>query len=116
MKSALIARARAAITPEVAAAFQRDGAVCLRQLLTPAEVALLARGIDANLAQPSPRAIVARRNSGPGRVFSVRLLGDDMRHARRNWTTSPPFPGLADELPAGAELNHPLFPLLVGAE
>jgi ectoine hydroxylase-related dioxygenase (phytanoyl-CoA dioxygenase family) len=46
------------------------------------------------------------------RVFSVRFLGDDMRHAPRPWVTSPEFPGLADELPAGAEMNHPLFPLL----
>lgn len=46
------------------------------------------------------------------RVFSVRFLGDDMRHAPRPWKTSPDFPGLADELPAGAPLDHPLFPLL----
>ena len=274
-------RARAAITPDIAAAFQRDGAVCLRQLLTAEEVALLARGIDTNLAQPSPRAIVASAAGDPGffiedfcnwqvnadyrrfifesplaqatalltgsqrvrlyhdhmltkepgtrtptpwhqdqpyynvsgfqntsfwipvdpvrrastlefvagshkgpwlmprsfmdaqakwfpegsladlpdinndrlsggsafniigwalepgdlvcfhmltlhaaagvdadrrrRVFSVRFLGDDMRHAPRSWKTSPPFPGLADELPAGAEMDHALFPLLVGA-
>jgi ectoine hydroxylase-related dioxygenase (phytanoyl-CoA dioxygenase family) len=46
------------------------------------------------------------------RVFSVRFLGDDMRHAPRPWRTSPEFPGLADELPAGAEMDHPLFPML----
>jgi ectoine hydroxylase-related dioxygenase (phytanoyl-CoA dioxygenase family) len=46
------------------------------------------------------------------RVLSVRFLGDDMVHAVRSWTTSPPFPGLADELPDGAELDHPLFPVL----
>ncbi len=46
------------------------------------------------------------------RVLSVRFLGDDMRHAPRRWTTSPPFPGLIDELEAGAELDHPLFPVL----
>ena len=52
---------------------------------------------------------------GPNRrrVFSVRFLGDDTRHAPRPWKTSPEFPGLADELPAGAEMDHPLFPLLV---
>ena len=53
---------------------------------------------------------------GPGRrrVFSVRFMGDDTRHAPRRWTTSPEFPGLADALPAGAPMDHPLFPLLVG--
>ena len=49
------------------------------------------------------------------RVFSLRLLGDDIRHAPRPWTTSPDFPGLAAELPAGAAMDHPLFPLLVGS-
>jgi ectoine hydroxylase-related dioxygenase (phytanoyl-CoA dioxygenase family) len=46
------------------------------------------------------------------RVFSVRFLGDDMRHAPRRWKTSPDFPGLAEQLPAGAAMAHPLFPLL----
>lgn len=46
------------------------------------------------------------------RAFSVRMLGDDMRHAPRRWKTSPEFPGLADQLPAGAPMDHPLFPLL----
>jgi ectoine hydroxylase-related dioxygenase (phytanoyl-CoA dioxygenase family) len=46
------------------------------------------------------------------RVFSVRFLGDDIRHAPRAWRTSPEFPGLTSELPAGAPMDHPLFPLL----
>jgi len=46
------------------------------------------------------------------RVLSLRFLGDDMVHAVRNWVTSPPFPGLADELPDGAVLDHPLFPVV----
>jgi ectoine hydroxylase-related dioxygenase (phytanoyl-CoA dioxygenase family) len=46
------------------------------------------------------------------RVFSVRLIGDDIRHAPRRWQTSPEFPGLADSLAAGAPLEHTLFPPL----
>jgi ectoine hydroxylase-related dioxygenase (phytanoyl-CoA dioxygenase family) len=273
----LARRAAAVATPEQVAAYQRDGAVCLRGLLSPAEVARLARGIDINLAQPSPRSIVASRPDDPGffiedfcnwhrnadyralifdsplaeaaallmrsrsvrlyhdhmltkepgtraptpwhqdqpyynvdggqnvsfwipadpvrrtstlefvagshrgpwlmprtfmdheakwfpegslaelpdieatretqplvgwalepgdvvafhmlalhasagvdgdqrrRVFSVRFLGDDARHAPRAWKTSPDFPGLADTLPAGAPMAHALFPLLIGA-
>ncbi len=45
------------------------------------------------------------------RVFSVRFLGDDIRHAPRRWKTSPEFAGLADALPAGAPMDHPLFPI-----
>jgi len=268
------ARARRAVTPEQVEAFQRDGAVCLRQLLSPAEVQRLREGIDANLAHPSPRAKVASRPEDPGhfiedfccweenaayrelifgsglaaaaglltgsrrirlyhdhmltkepgtraptpwhqdqpyynvegtqncsfwipvdpvrrhstlefvagshrgpwlmprsfmdhqarwfpegslqempdieatreqrtilgwalepgdvvafhmlalhasggvdgdrrrRVFSLRVLGDDMVHAPRAWATSPPFPGLEQRLPAGATMDDPLFPLL----
>jgi len=53
---------------------------------------------------------------GPNRrrVFSVRFLGDDIRHAPRSWKTSPDFPGLAERLPAGAPMDDSLFPLLVG--
>jgi ectoine hydroxylase-related dioxygenase (phytanoyl-CoA dioxygenase family) len=50
------------------------------------------------------------------RVFSVRLLGDDMVHAPRRWATSPEFPGLTDELPAGVPMDHPLFPVLWRAD
>ena len=46
------------------------------------------------------------------RVFSLRLLGDDITHAPRPWTTSPEFPGLTDNLAAGTPLDHPSFPLL----
>ncbi|HXV34275.1 MAG TPA: phytanoyl-CoA dioxygenase family protein [Gaiellaceae bacterium] len=46
------------------------------------------------------------------RAFSVRFVGDDVTYAPRPWRTSPEFPGLADELPAGAALEHPLFPVL----
>ena len=51
---------------------------------------------------------------GPGRrrVLSIRFLGDDMVHAPRRWTTSPPFEGLGREIPPGAPLDHPLFPML----
>jgi len=46
------------------------------------------------------------------RVLSVRFMGEDVRHAPRRWKTSPHFPGLVEELPAGAAMAHPLFPLV----
>jgi ectoine hydroxylase-related dioxygenase (phytanoyl-CoA dioxygenase family) len=46
------------------------------------------------------------------RVYSVRFLGDDMTHAPRPWVTSPPFPGLEQELAAGVPMDHALFPLM----
>jgi len=45
------------------------------------------------------------------RVFSVRFLGDDIRHVPRTWETSPEFPGLSAELSAGVPMEHKLFPL-----
>lgn len=50
--------------------------------------------------------------SGRRRVLSLRYLSDDARHAPRRWRTSPPFDGLEAELPPGAPLDHPLFPLV----
>ncbi len=52
--------------------------------------------------------------SGPNRrrVLSVRYLGDDMVYAPRRWTTSPPFDGLDAQIPDGAPMDHPLFPVL----
>lgn len=58
-------------------------------------------------------ALHASSGVGPGqrrRVFSARYLGDDARHAPRPWRTSPPFPGLAERMADGAELDDPLFP------
>jgi hypothetical protein len=60
-------------------------------------------------------ALHASSGVGPGtrrRVFSARYLGDDARHAVRNWRTSPPFAGLTDRLQDGAVMDDPLFPLI----
>jgi len=46
------------------------------------------------------------------RVFSARFIGEDVRHAPRPWATSPEFPGLAEALPSGAPMDHPLFPVV----
>jgi hypothetical protein len=32
--------------------------------------------------------------------------------APRPWRTSPPFDGLEASLPAGADMDHPLFPVV----
>jgi len=54
----------------------------------------------------------AAGSSGRRRVFSARYVGDDVTHAPRAWETSPAFPGLEEALPAGAPLDHPLFPVV----
>jgi ectoine hydroxylase-related dioxygenase (phytanoyl-CoA dioxygenase family) len=50
--------------------------------------------------------------AGRRRVLSLRYLSDGARHAPRRWRTSPPFTALAADLPDGADLNHPLFPVV----
>lgn len=62
-------------------------------------------------------ALHASSGVGPSqrrRVFSARYLGDDARHAIRQWRTSPPFEGLASRLPDGAEMSDDLFPRVWG--
>jgi ectoine hydroxylase-related dioxygenase (phytanoyl-CoA dioxygenase family) len=51
---------------ELAAAFARDGVVCVRSVLDPGEVAAAARGIDTVLARPGPLAQVASGDGDPG--------------------------------------------------
>ena len=46
------------------------------------------------------------------RAFSVRVIGDDVRHAPRPWATSPDFPGLREALAADVPMEHELFPPL----
>ncbi len=63
-------------------------------------------------------ALTLHRSAGSSqrrRVVSFRFLGEDARHGVRRWRTSPPFAGLADELPDGAPMDHPLFPVLWSA-
>lgn len=50
--------------------------------------------------------------AGRRRVLSLRYLAGDARHAPRDWTTSPPFEELRAEIPAGAPMDHPLFPVV----
>src|SRR5262249_45733483 len=50
--------------------------------------------------------------SGARRVLSLRSLSAGVTFAPRKWRTSPPFEGLDRELTAGAELDHPLFPVV----
>lgn len=69
MLASLNQRIRDSVTPEQIEAFQRDGAVCLRQLLSPEEVELLKSGIDFNLAHPSPRGAIASKADDPGSFF-----------------------------------------------
>lgn len=51
-------------------------------------------------------------SEGRRRVFSVRFLGDDVRHAPRTWITSPDFSDITEEIPPGTPMDHPRFPLL----
>ena len=51
------------------AAFQRDGAVCLRGVVSSAELEQLTRGVDRNLNDPSELAIEAVKPGEPGRFL-----------------------------------------------
>ena len=59
--------ARQLVDTDAVAAFHRDGAVVVRGLFSPEEVALIERGIERNLADPGPLFTVASRPEDPGR-------------------------------------------------
>ena len=52
--------------PELARAFARDGVVCVRGVLDPAEIAAAAAAIETVLAAPGPLAQVASGLGDPG--------------------------------------------------
>ena len=84
-------------TGQDVADFQRDGAVCIRQFFTPGEVALLQTGIEANLAAPSPRGMVASRPDDPGRFFEDFCNWQDIPQYKR-FIFETPLAGLAQRL------------------
>src|SRR3954464_4277028 len=72
--------------------FRRDGAVCVRGAFTAEEIALVERGIERNLAEPSERALVASRPNDPGKFF------EDFC----NWDRIPEFEEFVRASPAAA--------------
>ncbi len=46
------------------------------------------------------------------RILSLRYLSAGATHAPRAWRTSPPYDDLRGELPVGAPMDHPLFPVV----
>jgi ectoine hydroxylase-related dioxygenase (phytanoyl-CoA dioxygenase family) len=70
------------LNPSTIQSFAQDGAVVLRGVLTPAQVAQLAHGIEHNLANLSPLALVASEPDDPGRFvedFCTWQQNDDYR-------------------------------------
>jgi ectoine hydroxylase-related dioxygenase (phytanoyl-CoA dioxygenase family) len=59
----------AALAEPLIQPFQEDGAVVVRGLFSPDEIALVKEGIEANLAAPGPLSAVASTASDKGRFF-----------------------------------------------
>ena len=78
--------------------FQIDGAVVVRGLLSPLDLELAVAGVEANLASPSERAIVASPDGDPG------LFLEDFR----NWRRIDAYRRLVETSPV-AELAHGLM-------
>ena len=87
--------------------FARDGVVCLRGVIPPDLVDLLRRGVDANIAHPTPCAKVARRADDPGRFVEDFCNWPENAAYRQSF-----FRSRLGELPAGAPMGHPLFLIL----
>ena len=87
------------VSDEQIEAFRRDGAVCVRGAFTAEEVALVERGIERNLADPSPRALVASRSDDTGRFVEDFCNWDRIgEYERCSWYTAgtgtfSPLPG-----------------------
>ena len=80
---------RPMISDDLVDRFQRDGAVCIRQLFGTQALEELRAGIDANLASPSPRAKVASGADDPGRFIEDFCNWQDNPRYRRLIMDSP---------------------------
>ena len=89
------------VEPALVEAFRLDGAVCVRGAFSEADLALAETAIEANLAEPSERALVASRSDDPGLFF------EDFC----NWRRLPELEGVARDSPAAAIAGE-----LMGAE
>ena len=69
--------------------YENDGAVCIRQLLTQDEIDLLRRGIEHNLAHPSPRFKVASRPDDTGRFVEDFCTWDTNAYYKQFIDSSP---------------------------
>jgi len=85
------------LAPETIQAFARDGAVVVRGALTPDELTLLAQGIEHNLADLSPLALVASEPDDPGR-FVEDFCTWQTNGAYRRILTESALPRIAAEL------------------
>lgn len=60
---------RDGVSFDAVAAYERDGAVCLRQVFSPEWLEVLARGVERNLADPGPYAKFYTPAGSPGLFF-----------------------------------------------
>jgi len=94
----------AVVSPADIAAFQRDGAVCLRQVLSTEQIELLKAGIDWNLAHPSPRAKVASQPDDPG-WFIEDFCNWQENRLYRQFLASVPLGAIGALLTGSAEIR-----------
>ncbi len=84
--------------------YQRDGAVCVRQAFSPEWLAVLTRGVEANMASPGPMARDYTADGAPGRFF-----GDYCNWQRipeyRDFLFHSPAAFIAGRLMAASKVN-----------
>lgn len=85
-------------------AFERDGAVCVRQAFAPHWLAVLDAGIEENLSHPGPMAKLYTPDGKPGKFF-----GDYCNWRRiedyRDFLTRSPAAEIAGRLMGAAKVN-----------
>lgn len=97
--SSFAERVQRAVTPQTVQDYQTNGAVVIRQLFTPGELDALAKGIDTNLSQPSPRHKVASSSTDPGWFFED-FCNWQSYPAYKDFIFGSPAPSLAAALMA----------------
>lgn len=69
MLQKIVHRIKYSVTQAHIDSYKKDGAICIRQVLTNEEIELLRNGIELNLQFPSHRVKIASKSNDPGRFI-----------------------------------------------
>ncbi|KTD09011.1 Phytanoyl-CoA dioxygenase [Legionella gratiana] len=85
----VIQRVKESVTQAHIDAYKKEGAVCIRQILTAEEITVLREGIELNLRSPSHRSKIASKSDDPGLFIEDFCTWQSNPHYQRFIFASP---------------------------
>ncbi|MEQ8734178.1 MAG: phytanoyl-CoA dioxygenase family protein [Rhodospirillaceae bacterium] len=100
------------ITPDQLSQFKQDGVICLRQVIPPGLIAILAAGIDSCLKNPGPKGRNFNADGSPGR-FAGDVFMWTFDEAMREFLLKSPLAHIAASFMNSSTAVHMLDQMFV---